>query len=787
MVGLALAHAAGVALSLLGVAPSPAPLLFLLLLVLIGLWRRPFRRTRERGAGGPDRGFGPAAGPLTAFAAGLLSGWAAVSADARDCRLHVPEGWEGVVEGRTVSRVEAGRSVPFRPEAGLPGGCTRTVRLLVPGGSERLPAAGARVSVRVRWEARGHPPGGRPEWAGRLRILAPSAPAPGGDLPGRLLGVRGRIQERMAELWGDRTAMVEALVLARREHLDPEVREAFALSGTAHLLAISGFHVGVVAGILLGILRLVGLRRRPAALAAAGACWLYVLGIGAPDAAVRAALLLTLLASARVRGRPVVPAGALASALLLLTAVEPRNLRSVGFQLSFAGTAGLVLLRRPLGALLDAAWRRWRGRPLVRGRKTRGMGEGLLRGGADGMVAGAAATLPTLPLLAWHFDRISLIGIPATLAIAPVVSVAIPGVGAALVLGILPGGADRFIAGGVAVLLAVAEGGVRWCAELPGASLWVSRRALVGALVMGVPVLVVLGRGFPGRIRPGVRRAAAAAAATATLLVLPLLPGPGALELHVIDVGQGDALALRLPSDRWVVVDAGPRQRGFDSGARRVVPYLRRHGARRIEALVLSHPHLDHVGGAPAVLEQFPVRGILDPSRAVPSEVWRETLEMGRRRGTAWWRAVAGTRLRLDGVELLILHPDPPTLAARDVPDWNDLSIVLLARYGRGTILLTGDAGRWIEEAVLEDLPLLSVLKVGHHGSRTSSGDRLLDRTRPGVAVMALGDRNRYGHPHPDVVARFVERGIPLYRTDRDGDIRIRVHADGTVEARARR
>ncbi len=720
--------------------------------------------------------------------AGIAAGAGALSAQERDCRLWIPDGWEGVVEGRSVSRFAPGRTTPFRPEAGLPGGCRRTVRLLIPG-TGPSPSAGERIRVRVRWEARGHPPGGRAEWAGRLRVLSQFETTAGGGPQGRLLGLRGAIQEGIVELWGERAPMVEALVLARREHLDPELREAFALSGTAHLLAISGFHVGVVAGLLLGLLRWSGLGPRRAATGAAVGSWGYVLGIGSPDAAVRAALLLTLLVASRVRGHPVVPVGALSSALLILLLVDPALLGSVGFQLSFAGTGGIILLRRPLGDLVDRGWRVWRGRPLVRGRKSRGPGEGLLRGSADGLVAGTAATLPTLPLLAWHFDRISLVGIPATLAIAPVVAAAIPGVGASLVLSLVPvDGPDRFLAGGVGVLLAAVEVGVVWSAEQPGASIWVSRPALLGGGTAGMLWLFALRWIRPGRIRAPARWGSAGGVVLIVLLLLPLFPGPRVLELHLLDVGQGDGAALRLPSGRWLVVDAGPRSDYFDAGARRMVPYLRRHGVRTVEALVLSHPHLDHVGGAPAVLQELRVRGVMDPSRPVPSAIWRETLDVARREGVSWWSVRTGEVLTADGVSVHVLHPDPATAADPDLSDWNDLSLVLLVRYGKGSLLLTGDAYHWIEEDILSDLPRdLSVLKVGHHGSRTSTGAPLLDHARPEVAVIPVGEGNRYGHPHGEVMQRLEDRGIRSYRTDRDGDLRVRIHADGSVEVRGNR
>ena len=143
--------------------------------------------------------------------------------------------------------------------------------------------------------------------------------------------------------------------------------------------------------------------------------------------------------------------------------------------------------------------------------------------------------------------------------------------------------------------------------------------------------------------------------------------------------------------------------------------------------------------------------------------------------------------MRMDGVEIDVLHPDRETLERASIPDWNDLSLVLLVRFHEGAILLTGDASEWIERRILDDLPSLSVLKVGHHGSRTSSGASLLDRTEPAAAVVPVGDPNQYGHPHPEVMVRYESRGIPVYRTDRDGDLRVRVHRDGRVEVRTSR
>ena len=576
-------------------------------------------------------------------------------------------------------------------------------------------------------------------------------------------------------LYGSRGPMVEALILARKEGLDPQLREAFALSGTAHLLAISGFHVGVVAGLLFTLLRRAGASRERAALLAAVGAWGYVASIGAPHAAARAATLVSALAAARLRGRPVHSAGALGTAAILLVVADPAAPAAVGFQLSFAGAAGLVALRRPFE------------RALVR----RG-GDRLPAWLRDGVVAGVAATVATTPLVAWHFDRVSLVGIPATLVVGPAVALAIPGILASLLLSIPWMGGGGFVAGGVSLLLAAVERGAVAAASIPGSSPWIPRSVLVALGVGGVGSALLL-RGVPGSsLRPGFRRGAVGAGALCALLLLPVPSrwmGSGVLTLSFLDVGQGDAVTIRTPRGFWIVVDAGPRSPGWDAGARVVLPHLRQGGARRIELLVLTHPHLDHIGGAQALLRGIPVGRVADPGLPAAREFYTGLLDLALEDRVGWWPLQAGEGWEVDGVSLSVLHPVPgaDTLAPSHGP--NSLSVVLEVRYGEFRALLTGDAPQEIEQVMVAAgrLSPVQVLKVGHHGSRTSTGWSLLGAITPEVAVIPSGRGNTFGHPHAPVLLRLERAGVRLFRTDRDGTVTVRARDDGSYRVRGAR
>ena len=439
-------------------------------------------------------------------------------------------------------------------------------------------------------------------------------------------------------------------------------------------------------------------------------------------------------------------------------------LESPGFQLSFAGAMGLVA---------------WAGS--TRSALSRVLGARTAKVLASPVAAGVAATLGTLPLVAWHFERVSLVGIPMTLLATPVVSLALPGALASLLLDFVPGPAASFVAGGVSVLLDLLVGASTAVTRWSWASVPVTRMAVVGGCV-GVFVATWVAR-HP-RVRGRARRSLVVLYLAGGVVAWPVVrswEGRGRLELLMIDVGQGDAIALRTPRGRWVLVDAGPEAQGSGRAApapHPVVRTLRARGAEALEMLILSHPDLDHFGGARAVLDAFAVHRVLDPALPAPKEAYVGLLEDAGRRAVPWAAGRRGDEFVLDGVRLRVLHPDADAVAAADA---NEASVVLLVSWGDFQALLTGDAGVEVERALLGSVPDLDVLKVGHHGSTTSTDSLFLAATTPEIALVSAGRRNRYGHPAPAVLARLESAGATIYRTDRHGAVRVLVARDGAI------
>jgi competence protein ComEC len=570
------------------------------------------------------------------------------------------------------------------------------------------------------------------------------------------------LRDRMAAFFaaalpGERGALLDSLLLGDDGAIPRSLRDAFARAGLLHVLVVSGAQVGLVA---TGILWLGRTLRAPPAVqhgTAGIAVVFFALMTGWVPSVARAALMSLVGLAAAVSGRLRDPLAALAAAALILLASAPLLLADVGFQLSFVATWALLYVA-----------------PVIHARLTR------LPPAIRSLAAMTIAAQTTvMPLLAYHFMQISVTGYLANIAVVPMVGLLVPvGFVLAAAGALLPP-----VGSTAAIVLAPVLDAIAWLARAFAAM----PLAVVVVPPLSLPSLAVASGALVVAVEwlRGTLRLRASHLLGAGICLIGLLFGgqvasaliPGRLTLTMLDVGQGDAILFRGPSGQTMLVDGGGeiegRPTGYDIGARRVMPALRHLGVRRIDVVMLTHPHEDHVGGLVAVLQNFSVGIVLDVGLPHPGPSYVQFLRIIEARHIPYRLARRGMRLDLgDGMSLSILHPQEPLLQGTS-SDANLNSIVGRLTYGRVSILLTGDAEAPIEAQLLDlgdDVQSL-ILKVGHHGSRTSTTQAFLDAVRPAVALISVGAINPFGHPDEEIIQRLEDAGAAVYRTDRHGAI----------------
>jgi len=578
--------------------------------------------------------------------------------------------------------------------------------------------------------------------------------------PALLAPLRDRAGAAIDTLFGRDAGLVRALLIADTHDLDPTVRDRYADAGIVHMLSISGLHVAIVSGAMLLILQALRLPVNVARWAGLALVLLYVVLIGAPPPAVRSAVMIGAQTISLALQRNTSPWAALAWGGGVPLLYQPRTAVDLGWQLSVSGFAALIAGRSVAARVLPARLEGWRGKV------------------ATELVVSVVASFATAPLVAWHFGRVSLVAPFANLAAGPVINLLQPTLFLGLALAWWPAAARLVAAASWPLVRAfdlVAAAG----AALPWATLHAAPTMLT-AVALGCACVAVLA----GCVSHFWARPALIALAAMSVAAFAPAPSDGRLEVHMIDVGQGDAVAVRTPRGRWLLFDAGRGDDKRDAGRTTIVPYLRARGGP-LAMFVLSHPHADHAGGAASVLKAMRPALYLDAAFAGGSTPYRESLAAASALGVAWRRARAGEIIEVDGVTVRILAPDSAWTA--HLHDPNLASVVVRLEYRGATVLLTGDAEAPEEQWLMDRAPALlraDILKVAHHGSGTSSTDEWLAAVRPRVALVSVAARNFYGHPDPAVMRRLRDAGAAVLRTDQLGNVVMSTDGSGwQVEA----
>ena len=589
-------------------------------------------------------------------------------------------------------------------------------------------------------------------------------------------------------------ALAQAMLLGVRDNIPPELRDAFRRSGAANLLAISGLHIGILLTAAMGAtVALFGRRYYLYLLAPLAAIWLYALLSGMSPSAARACIMGSAYLAAIAAGRRHNTLAALGIAAALMVAASPNVIFSISFQLSFAAMAGIAALGDGCRAAL---------RDLLAQRAPARLGlRPALAALADIVGVSVAVGVAAAPLVAYHFEQVSLVGVPAMLLTLPALPIFLVSGALAAAIGLasetialpfgwLAWGTGAYIIAAVELMASLPRAAV----SVGGLPIW----ALVGYYI-ALTALALPAIAFPRGLRELARRIGlrprdnhdddveystaragvsvwliAPAAFAAALVWADALSADDRLRIHFIDVGQGDAAFIETPGGVQALIDGGAHPLAIN----RFLSDRMRFNDKRIDLVVATHPHADHIGGLTPVLARYEVGHVLERRVQYDSAAyleWRRAVDAEAAEGAVVLEAMSGQALLLgDGIRLEILGP-PPALLVGTASDADNASVVLRLEYGDVSALFTGDMRGEAERALLASGALVDsdVLKVAHHGSATGTTRAFLRAVSPAAAVISVGEDNRFGHPAPEVMQRlreYVSADMLLLTSER-GDI----------------
>ncbi|HHY83762.1 MAG TPA: DNA internalization-related competence protein ComEC/Rec2 [Clostridiales bacterium] len=571
--------------------------------------------------------------------------------------------------------------------------------------------------------------------------------------PERILAsVRDRASSVLEQaVGGSEGNFLKAVILGQRWLIEPETEDDFTRTGLAHILAVSGLHVGYLVMLLSLIQSMLKLRKGAAMLLQAAVLLFYCFLTGASPSATRAVVMALIYLAGKALGRKSDIINNAGTAAFLILLFRPMDIFELSFQLSFLAVCSIGLFAEPIQNVLRFMPKKV----------------------ASLIAAGLSAQLGTLPLTIYYFNLISPVSILANLVVLPVLGIVTAGGFLLIPLGMALPVTAVYAAIPIRLLSSLILLVTEFAADLPNAYIRVASPS-VFTLVIAFLLIWMISRERPGFIR---RPSIACIALIVLFLAVQLvadLTAPRELKLVFLDVGQGDCCFIQTPDRKNILIDGGG-QAGVDTGEKVLLPFLLKNGISALDLVIMSHGHDDHISGLQPVLKQLRTKAFMEYPPLEKTPAYQELIHTVREKGIRVISAARGQTYRVGNETWLhVLYPDDSSAHALYQGNENNLSLVLLLECGDASVLFTGDIEKGVEYYLTGRMKrTASVLKVPHHGSSTSSTEAFLDAVSPQAAIIQSGI-NLFGHPHPQTLDRLKERNIEVYRNDLQGAVTLK-------------
>lgn len=552
--------------------------------------------------------------------------------------------------------------------------------------------------------------------------------------------------------------LLVGMLLGEKSFIPSHLKEIFAEAGIMHILAVSGLHVGIIAMALLALLSMLKLPNKFKLFTLILILITYASITGFRPSVLRATIMFILLIGGKLINRSRNLNISLFFAGFLILLLNPLILYDAGFLLSFIVTFFIINLS-PILQRLFSKIVVWIKNPLA---------------------VSTAAWVGIFPLSAYFFSKVSIISIISNIFIIPLTGIAV-------ILGFI-----TFFIGFVSISLAGLFANLNYLvlnlitliaksfSSLPFAFIYVAQPSVMLIILYYLTVFFIIEIFYKKTLSPKIKKKAILIVLSVTLLIIVVqvfYPADN-LKVNFINVGEGDCILIEAPNKINILIDGGGTpQSDFDVGNKIVIPYLRRKGINEIDLLILTHPHLDHLEGLLPILKEFKVDMVLDSGLLCDSSEYKEFISLILEKGISYHKAKAGDNFIFsNNLEIFLLNPLYDS-DFYDESDFNNASIVVKLFYKNADFLFTGDIEVTAEKKLLvwQNILQSDILKVGHHGSITSTNLEFLDKVDPRIAIITVG-KNHFGHPSQKIIERLEDGNIQIYRTDEDGTIIIRTN-----------